>query len=45
MNLSIAHHAATTELCESWSVENPNGSQIHFGSYADAVMAATTGIF
>jgi hypothetical protein len=39
------HHEATTVLRESWSVLNPYGREVHYGSYEDALTAAQTGIY
>ena len=39
------HHPATAELRESWSVLNPRGAQIHYGSEDEAARAASTGIY
>ena len=39
------HHAATAEYRESWSVVNPRGSEIHYGSFEEAELAAQTGIY
>lgn len=39
------HHPATADLRESWSVTNPRGAEIHYGTYEDALLAAQTGIY
>ena len=39
------HHPATAEYRESWSVVNPRGSDVHYGSPEDALAAAQTGIY
>jgi hypothetical protein len=39
------HHPATSLYRESWSVRNPRGSEIHYGSRDEAETAARTGIY
>jgi hypothetical protein len=39
------HHPATEEYRESWSVANPRGADIYYGSYEEALAAARTGIY
>ena len=39
------HHAATDQYRESWSILNPRGAEIHYGSREDAELAAETGIY
>ena len=39
------HHPATAMLRESWSVTNPRGVDIHYGSYEEALAAAQAGIY
>jgi hypothetical protein len=40
-----AHHPATPDLRESWSVPNPHGTEIHYPTWYEAYSAASTGIF
>jgi hypothetical protein len=44
-NAKPARHPATAEHRESWSVLNPHGKEIHYGSEAEAAQAAATGIY
>jgi hypothetical protein len=39
------HVPATPELREGWSVVNPAGAEIFYGSAEDAANAAATGIY
>jgi hypothetical protein len=39
------HQPATAEYRESWSVLNPRGSEVCYGSYEEALAAAQTGIY
>ena len=39
------HCPATAEFRESWSVLNPRGREIHYGSEEEALAAAQTGIY
>lgn len=39
------HHPATAEYRESWSVTNPNGHEICYPGYDEALSAARTGIY
>ena len=40
-----AYHPATAVLRASWSVVNPRGSEIHYGTEDEALLAAQTGIY
>lgn len=40
-----AHHEATDTHRESWSVVNPHGAAIHYGTEEEAASAARTGIY
>lgn len=40
-----AHHPETAMFRESWSVTNPRGSDVYYGSYEEALAAAQTGIY
>jgi hypothetical protein len=39
------HHPETDIYRESWSVVNPRGHDVYFGSYDEALAAAQTGIY
>ena len=40
-----AHQPATDMYRESWSVLNPRGSEVCYGSYEEALAAAQTGVY
>jgi hypothetical protein len=44
-NAKPAHHPATSEYRESWSVPNPYGTPIYYPSHDDALTAAQTGVY
>lgn len=39
------HHPATSQYRESWSVTNPRGVAIHYGSREEAESVARTGVY
>jgi hypothetical protein len=44
-NSKSVRHPATAEHRESWSVVNPRGREVHYGTAEEAAGAAATGIY